>query len=168
LHFVQIDSKGLKEVVTQVERDDWESIVEKLKKAGWIGAILLILVTMLWNGLAFADQQQKQDEVITENLLQKAGFQKWAINQNTPQREALLSALPKRTIVIYRRDGQTLHAYGDKDTRTLYVGDEVAFQRYLSFAQGRKVCQVREGGESPAFWSCMDEYRQGDGGQPGK
>ena len=85
-----------------------------------------------------------------------------------PQQEALLSALPKRTVTTYERDGQKLYAYGDKDTRTLYIGDDAAYQRYLSLAQGRQVCRVRTGGaESSSFWGCMDEYRQG-GGQSGK
>jgi hypothetical protein len=136
--------------------------------AGFVAAICLILVTALWNGYAVADRQNLQEQVVTEYLLEKAGFAKWQVNQDTPKREALLSALPKRIIVTYRRDGSTYHAYGDKDSRIIYVGDEAAYQRYLDLAQGRKVCERREGGGSAKFWSCFDEYRQGGGGQPGK
>jgi hypothetical protein len=101
--------------------------------------------------------------------LQQAGFKKVPVNQNMPKQEALLSALPKRTVTIYERDGQRLYAYGDKDSRTLYIGDDAAYQRYLALAKGREICQVRAGGgESANFWGCMDEYRQGGGALPGK
>lgn len=134
-----------------------------------IGTIFLILVTMLWSGYANAERQQKvQEQVVTESLLEKAGFQKWQVNQNTPKREALLSALPTGTIVIYRRGGTTYHAYGDKVSRIIYIGDEAAYQRYLSLAQGRKLCKLREGGESVGFWSCLEEFQQGRGVQPGR
>ena len=137
-------------------------------------AICLLLASMLWIGCGggagpiASGQQHEQQQVGTEYFLQQAGFRKYQVNQNMPQQEALLSALPKRTVTTYERDGQKLYAYGDKDTRTLYIGDDAAYQRYLSLAQGRQVCQVRTGGtESASFWNCMDEYRQG-GGQSGK
>ena len=72
-------------------------------------------------------------------------------------------------MTTYERDGEKLYAYGDKDTRTLYIGDDAAYQQYLSLARGRQVCRVRAGGaESAGFWNCMDEYRHGGGGLPGK
>jgi hypothetical protein len=136
--------------------------------------ICLILVIMLGNGcggggpIASRDQHLQQ-QVGTEYLLQQAGFKKLPVNQNMPQQEALLSALPKRTVTTYERDGQKLYAYGDKDSHTLYIGDEISFQRYLSLARGRQICQVRAGsGESAQFWSCMDEYRQGGARVPGR
>ena len=46
-----------------------------------------------------------------------------------PQQEALLSALPKRTVTAYERDGEKLYTYGDKDTRTLYIGDAPAYRQ---------------------------------------
>jgi hypothetical protein len=87
-----------------------------------------------------------------------------------PSYEALLSALPKRTIVTYKRDNQELHAYGDKDTRTLYIGDDSAYKRYLALAKERNLCEQRVGGGdlSAKFWSCMDEQKQGGGEQPAK
>jgi hypothetical protein len=139
-------------------------------------AICLILVVILGYGcgggggpIASRDQHVQQ-QVGTEYFLEQAGFKKLPINQNMPKSEALLSALPKRTIVTYRRDGIIYHAYGDKDTRTLYIGDELAYQRYLSLAAGkRQYCERREGGgESARFWVCFDELQQKGGGLPGK
>ncbi len=137
-------------------------------------AICLILVMIFGYGcggggpVASRDQHLQQ-QAGTEYLLQQAGFKKYQVNQNMPQQEALISALPKRTVTVYERDGQKLYAYGDKDSKTLYVGDEIAYQRYLALAQGRNVCRVQAGGsESANFWSCMDQYRQGGGGQTGK
>jgi hypothetical protein len=149
-----------------------------MKKRGMAGlgpAICLILISLLGSGCGggrgpiASAQKHEQQEVGTEYLLDQAGFRKYQVNQNMPQQEALLSALPKRTVTTYERDGKKFHAYGDKDTRTLYIGNEAAYQRYLSLAKGRNVCQVRTGGgESANFWNCMDEYRQGGAGQPGK
>jgi hypothetical protein len=110
-----------------------------------------------------------QQQTGTEYFLQQAGFKRVQVNQNMPQQEALLSALPKRTVTTYERDGKKLYAYGDKDSRTLYIGDDAAYKRYLALAKGRDICAVKAGGgESATFWNCMDQYRQGGGGQPGK
>jgi hypothetical protein len=133
------------------------------------------LVSLLWSGCGggsgpiVSEKEHMQQQTGTEYFLEQAGFKKWQVTHTMPSYEALLSALPKRTIVTYERDGQKLHAYGDKDTRTLYIGDASAYQRYLALAEGRNLCKRRVGGEESAkFWSCMDEYRQGGGGQPEK
>ncbi len=148
--------------------------MDKRGITGLSAAIFLILVVILGVGcggggpIASRDQHLEQ-QVGTESLLQQAGFKRWQVNQTMPQQEALLSALPKRTLITYERDGEKLHAYGDKDSRTLYIGNEAAYQRYLALAQGREVCEQREGGvDSAKFWGCMDELRQGGGRQPGK
>ena len=114
-------------------------------------------------------QEHMQQQVGDEYFLQQAGFRRIQVNQNMPSQEALLSALPKRTVTTYERNGEKLYAYGDKDTNTLYIGDDAAYQRYLSLSKGRQICQVRAGGgESAQFWGCMDQYRQGGGGQSGR
>jgi hypothetical protein len=143
--------------------------------AGLGVAICLVLVSLLGigcgggRGPVASEKEHMQQQVGNEYLLQQAGFKKYQVNQNMPQQEALISALPKRTVTKYERDGQKLYAYGDKESRTLYIGDEAAYQRYLALAQGRNICTVQTGGtESPNFWNCMDQYRQGGGGQPGK
>ena len=149
-------------------------------KTAWLSlAIGLLLVSLVLTGCGGATagrgsgltpaQQRVQTQGNTEYFLEQAGFKKYQVNQTMSAQEALLSTLPKRTLVNYERDGKKLHAYGDKDSRTLYIGDEAAYQRYLSLAQGRSLCEVREGGqESPKFWGCMEEYRQGGGKQPGR
>jgi hypothetical protein len=143
--------------------------------AGLGAAICLALISLLWSGCGggggpiASEKEHMQQQVGTEYFLQQAGFKRYQVNQNMPQQEALLSALPKRTVTTYERDGQKLYAYGDKDSRTLYIGDDAAYQRYLALAKGRGICEVRSGGsESANFWNCMDQYRQGGGGQPGK
>ena len=149
--------------------------MENPKRAGLGAAVCLMLVAMLCSGCGgkggpiASRQENVQEQVGSEYFLQQAGFRKYQVNQNMPQQEALVSALPKRTVTTYVRDGQKLYAYGDKDSRVLYIGDEAAYQRYLALAKGREVCEVREGsGESAKFWGCMDDYRQGGGKQPGK
>jgi hypothetical protein len=137
----------------------------------------MYFVLVLWvasgcsggRGPIASEKAHMQQQVGTEYFLQQAGFKRYQVNQNMPRQEALLSALPKRTVTIYERDGQKLYAYGDKDSRTLYIGDDAAYKRYLSLARGRDICEVRAGGgESATFWNCMDQYRQEGRGQPGK
>jgi hypothetical protein len=142
----------------------------------WLGlSMCLLLVSLLWIGCGggrgpIASQKaHMQQQVSDEYLLQQAGFKKYQVNQNMPQQEALLSVLPKRTVTTYERDSKKLYAFGDKDSGTLYIGDDAAYQRYLALAKGSGVCAVREGGsESANFWNCMDQFQQGGGGQPGK
>jgi hypothetical protein len=152
-----------------------EGIMQKRGMAGLTAALCLVLISLLGIGCGggpgpiASEKAHIQQQVGTVYFLQQAGFKMYPVNQNMPQQEALLSALPKRTVTIYERDGHKLYAYGDKDSRTLYIGDDAAYQRYLALAQGREVCKVRTGGgESANFWSCMDQYRQGGGGQQGK
>jgi len=150
--------------------------MKKRGMAGLSAAICLMLVSLLWSGCGggsgpvASEKEHMQQQTGTEYFLEQAGFKKWKVNQDMPQYEALLSALPKRTVVSYERDGKKLHAYGDKDTRTLYIGDNAAYQRYLALAQGRNQCEQRVGGGdlSAKFWSCMDEYQQGGQKQPAK
>jgi hypothetical protein len=142
--------------------------------AGLYATICLILIVILGYGcggggpIASRDQHLQQ-QTGTVYFLQQAGFKRYQVNQTMPQQEALLAALPKRTVTTYVRDGKKLYAYGDKDSGTLYIGDDAAYQRYLALAKGRGVCEVRAGGsESANFWNCMDQYRQESGEQPGK
>jgi hypothetical protein len=138
-------------------------------------AICLVLVSLVLNGCGggrgpvASEEAHMQQQVGDEYFLQQAGFKRLQVNQNMPQQEALLRVLPKRTVTTYERDGKKLYAFGDKDSGTLYIGDDAAYQRYLALAKGRGVCEVRAGGsESANFWNCMDQYRQGGGAQPGK
>lgn len=129
---------------------------------------LLSFISLLWSGVAAADREEKQEQVVTEYLLEQAGFDKWRVDYDSPKREALLSSLPKGVIVTYRAGGKVYHTYGDHTARIIYVGDEAAYQRYRSLAEKKNLCERREGGESAAFWSCFDEMRPGGGGQTGK
>ncbi|MDI6852685.1 MAG: hypothetical protein QME75_03630 [Deltaproteobacteria bacterium] len=136
------------------------------KSAMLAPAILLILFTFLATGCL--GEPALQQEVTTEYLLSSAGFQKWEVNEKTPARQALLDALPPGQISVYRRDGQVYHAYPDTVQKFIYVGDEAAYQRYQSLAQGRKMCRLVTGANQVQFWSCMDDYRQTGAGAVGR
>jgi hypothetical protein len=149
--------------------------VGKLRITGLSASICLLLISLLWIGCGggrgpiASEKAHIQQQVGTEYFLRQAGFKRYQVNQTMPQQEALLSALPKRTVTTYERDGKKLYAYGDKGSGTLYIGDDAAYHRYLALAKGRDVCEVKAGGgESANFWNCMDQYRQGGGAQPGK
>ncbi|MBM4275807.1 MAG: hypothetical protein FJ134_15305 [Deltaproteobacteria bacterium] len=126
-------------------------------KNGFIAAMLLFLFTILLHGCAGGQPLQRL--VVTEYLLEEAGFQKWEVNMETPKRQALMQNIPKGKIVTYQRNGETYHAYSDEAAQTLYIGDEVAYQRYLGMARGRQLCERLDATESAPFWSCFDEYQ---------
>jgi hypothetical protein len=125
-------------------------------RAGFYAAFSVIFVTLLVNGCAGG--QTLQREVTTEYLLSSAVFQRWDVNDETPKRQALLDNIPKRTIVTYQRNGEVYHVYGDESS--LYIGNEAAYQQYLSLARDRKLCQRVTGLNQVQFWSCMQEYRE--------
>jgi hypothetical protein len=139
-----------------------------------ISALALMLsLYLLIAGCAGGTQTRTQTggqtlagEVTTEYLLTSAGFRKWDVNRETPKRQALLAALPPGKISTYMRDGQTYHVYADVASNTLYIGDEAAYQRYLSLAGKRQLCERVTGANQVQFWSCMEEDQQRGGGQP--
>lgn len=132
------------------------------RKDGFNAAILLILLTLLLNGCAGGQATHKV--VVTEYFLKEAGFQQWDVNMETPKRQALMDAIPRGKIVTYKMNGETFHVYSDEAAQTLYVGDEVAYQKYLSMAIGRQVCErVDATMDSAPFWSCFVEVQKGGG-----
>jgi len=74
--------------------------------------------------------------------------------------QSLMEAIPRETMVTYKLGGETYHVYSDVAGQTLYVGDEAAYQKYLSMAQGRQVCQRVDATDSAPFWSCFEEYQK--------
>jgi hypothetical protein len=149
-------------------------MMAKRGRTGIQAAISGIFLIFLFSGCAGGGETLKQtggqtltQEVTTEYLLTNAGFKKWDINEQTPKRQALLAALPPGKISTYQRNGQTYHVYADAGSGTLYVGDEAAYQRYLTLAGQRKVCERVTGPNQVHFWSCMEESQTG-GGLPRK
>jgi hypothetical protein len=101
-----------------------------------------------------------QDTVVTEDLLTRAGFKPYRADMKTPKTQALLNAVPKGQITTFTGNGQVYHAYPDERSNTLYVGDEAAYRKYLSMAQGQKVCRRVEAQDSSGFWGCLDEFQK--------
>jgi hypothetical protein len=132
--------------------------MKQRKSARLAPAIFSFLFIILISGCAM--EPALQQEVTTEYLLTSSGFQKWEVNEKTPARQALLDTLPAGQISTYRRDGQVFHAYPDSVQKFIYVGDEAAYQRYQSLAQGRKMCRLVTGANQVQFWSCMEDYQQ--------
>ena len=134
------------------------------KKARFSAAILFTVTVLV---VGCAGGQALQREVTTEYLLTTAGFEKWDVNMETPKRAALLNSLPPGQISTYIQGGRVLHAYPGEGSYIL-VGDEAAYQKYLSLARGRKLCQQATGANQEKFWVCMEEYQQAGKGQPRK
>jgi hypothetical protein len=109
-----------------------------------------------------------RDQVTTEYLLSKAGFVQYKPNMETPKSEALLDALPGGQITTFNANGVAYHAYPDKQSRVLYVGDANAYQNYVALAQGRNLCQRVDAPNSSGFWSCFQELQQAGTAVKGK
>ena len=133
------------------------------KQARFNAALFLIFFAILFIGCA--GRETTQQLVVTEYLLKDAGFRMGAVNDETPKRQALLNGIPPGKIITYLMDGQVYHVYADKGANTLYVGDEAAYQKYLSMARGKQLCERVDASDSSQFWACYDEYQQAGGGQ---
>jgi hypothetical protein len=102
-----------------------------------------------------------QQTVTTTYLLEQAGFKKLPVYEHyTRSRAALMNNIPIGKITTFEAGGSTHYVYNDEKFNTLYVGDELAYQKYLSLAQGQNVCQIVKGPSGEQFWSCMQEYEQ--------
>lgn len=138
-------------------------------------ALLRLFGTMIISGCAGGGQtlpetggQTLSQEVTTEYLLTTAGFKRLEVNDETPKRQALLNNLPPGKISTYIRNSEVYHAYPDEGSNTLYIGNEAAYQKYLSLARGRKMCERVTGANQEKFWMCMQEDQQAGRGQPKK
>jgi hypothetical protein len=129
------------------------------RQAGSIAVIGLIFLTILCCG-GGGGMQPLQDQVTTEYLLNQAGFTQYKPNMETPKTQALLDALPEGQITTFRADGVAYHAYPDKRSNVLYVGDQAAYEKYASMAQGKNLCQRVEAPDSAGFWGCFQEMQQ--------
>ena len=127
-------------------------------------AIGLIFLAILFYGCAGGQVrsggQPLQEVVIDEYMLTTAGFQKYKPNMETPKTQALLDALPGGQVTTFRANGVAYHAYPDKGSNILYVGDQAAYEKYVSMAQGKKVCQRVDAPDSSGFWGCFQEMQQ--------
>ena len=52
------------------------------------------------------------------------------------------------------------HAYPDKRSNVLYVGDQAAYDKYAAMAQDKKVCQRVDAPDSSGFWGCFQEMQK--------
>jgi hypothetical protein len=126
-------------------------------------AICLIFFTILVCSCA-ERQAALRDQVTTEYLLNKAGFQPYKPNMETPKSQALLDALPSGQITTFNANGIPYHAFPDKLSNTLYIGDQTAYQNYVALAKGKNLCQRVDAPNSAGFWSCFQELQKGGAG----
>lgn len=141
-----------------------EGMVANRRQARSKTAIGFILVVILFYGCAGGQVesggQPLQAVVIDEYMLTKAGFKPYKPNMETPKTQALLDALPGGQVTTFRVNGTAYHAYPDKGSNILYIGDQAAYDKYVSMAQGKKLCQRVEAPDSSGFWGCFQEMQQ--------
>ncbi len=118
----------------------------------------LIFLTILFCGCG--GMQPLQDQVTTEYLLNQAGFTQYKPNMETPKTQALLDALPGGQVTTFRANGVAYHAYPDKRSNILYVGDQAAYDKVCLHGPRQEVCQRVEAPDSSGFWGCFQEMQQ--------
>ena len=75
-------------------------------KERFIAAILLVLFAFTLCGCA--GSETTQNRVVTEYILREAGFAKLEVNDTTPARQALMTAIPPGQFTAYRMDGKNI------------------------------------------------------------
>jgi hypothetical protein len=121
-----------------------------------VGVIILVV---LFGGCA-TERATTQQMVVSEYMLEQAGFKKWPVDYETPNRQALMLSIPKGQITTYEMGGKVYHVYNDPNHAALYLGDETAYQNYLALAHGQNLCRSVKGANNTQFWSCFQEYEQ--------
>ena len=127
-------------------------------KERFIAAILLVLFAFPLCGCA--GLETTQDRVINEYLLREAGFAKLEVNDTTPSRQALMTAIPKGQFTTYSMDGKKYYVYKDEPSQALYFGDEAAYQKFASLVSDKRLCQSMDATQSAPFWSCFQEFQK--------
>lgn len=128
------------------------------RKGSGIAAILLIWLTVA--GCAVTPTAV-QNRVISEYMLMEAGFKKFDVNDTTPSRRALLDATGQGQIFSYWVGNDKYYVYADPNSQALYIGDERAYQNYVSKEKDKKLCQALDAPNSAPFWACYQEFQQG-------
>jgi hypothetical protein len=152
------------EAEVQKELSKEEGMVANWRLARSKAAMGFILAAILFYGCAGGQVRSGgeplQAVVIDEYMLTEAGFTPYKPNMETPKTQALLDALPSGQVTTFTGDGKVYHAYPDKGANILYVGDEKAYDKYVSLAQGKKICQRVDAPDSSGFWGCFQELQQ--------
>ncbi len=100
-----------------------------------------------------------EDRAIKNTLLKDAGF--WQVDAANPKRQELMDATPKWQFVSYKLDGDKYYVYADEFN--LYLGDEAAYQKYVSMVKDKRLCQSLDASDWGPFWSCFEEYQKSGG-----
>jgi hypothetical protein len=129
----------------------------RVNSAVW-AILFIVLISACANGPV---KQVIKESVTTEYLLDQAGFQKMSVHQDYDRKwAALMNNTPKGQITTFRSNGSVYHVYNEPYHDVLYIGDELAYQRYLSLTQGQNLCRRVEGPDGSQFWACFQEYEQ--------
>jgi len=118
-------------------------------------ASLCLWLTILTGGCTVTVPYENR--AIQKTLLQEAGFR--LVDAANPKRQELMEATPKRQFVSYQVEGGKYYVYADEFN--LYLGDEAAYQKYLSMVKDQRLCQSLDATDWGPFWSCFEEYQKG-------
>ncbi len=128
------------------------------RKRGFGALTLCIGLALLLGGCA-GGQVVSQNKVINEYMLTEAGFGKLDLNEQTPKRQALFDASPPGKFVTYWLDGNKWYVYASPTGKSLYMGDEAAYQKFSGMQKDKQLCQAMDAENSSPFWACYQEMQ---------
>lgn len=129
------------------------------RTARFSAAILLLWLAILAGGCTVTVPYE--DRAIRKDLLLDAGFHQ--LDLTTPKRQALLDSSPKWQFVSYNLGDEKYYVYADEFN--LYLGNEAAYQKYLSMVKNKRLCQSLDATDWEPFWACFEEYQKGGSGK---
>ncbi len=129
-------------------------------KARFNTVVLFVLFAVMFAACAEV-QQSTERQVVSEYMLTEAGFGKLDVNDTTPNRQALLDAVPRGQFLNYRLDGVDYYVYANRISHALYIGDEAAYRKYQAMTNDRRLCQRLDAAEGAPFWSCLQDMQTG-------
>lgn len=128
------------------------------RKERIMAALLLFLVGLPLIGCTA--EATSQERVINEYLLKDAGFTPLPVNDKTPNRQALMAASPAGKFINYKVGSNKYYVYNDARSHTLYIGDEAAYQKFVTKVSDKKLCQSLDAQQSVPFWSCFQDFQK--------
>ncbi|MBM4286395.1 MAG: hypothetical protein FJ128_14300 [Deltaproteobacteria bacterium] len=121
------------------------------KSAPSLLSMMLLGLIALWLAGCATGPTATAPAKTTPEMLREAGFKLYPAE--TPQELAHLRTCPADTVMIHERPGAKCYAFADPPSKSMYIGDEEAYQRFKAILekQERRIREQRIESD-PLFW----------------
>ncbi len=112
--------------------------------------MLIILLAGLLGGCAAG---WPASPAVKDQALRGAGF--WPMEADTPKSQIVMQGSPQGQFSSYEVEGRRYYVYPDPHSNTLFVGNETAYQRYISRQQDKQLCGALDAESGAALSDCL-------------